>query len=43
MFQVNSVAVSLRRFVPEVDGSPENGRMSACPGILKGGIPFPTF
>jgi hypothetical protein len=33
MFQVNSVEVWLRRFVPEVDGSPENGRMSACPRI----------
>jgi hypothetical protein len=31
--QVNSVEVWLRRLVPEVDGSPENGRMSACPKI----------
>ncbi len=37
--QVNSVVVWLRRFVPEVDGSPENGRMSACPKIKKWGIP----
>jgi hypothetical protein len=42
--QVNSVEVWLRRFVPEVDGSPENGRMSACPRNKKrGDTLIPTF